>query len=208
MGKSTAKTAGTVPAPLLISFAFSIAGWALLELWLLRIGAGLRAHGMATLFGLWLGLLSIRRPRIGRTGFPSGGITAKIEHRKFGRADAGWVLVFLMVGSILGTLVLLGLASVLSVVAVGLALVPWSRVRFCRSHFLAACTALWFGMAPIIALGYGSIHPMFLPIACWVLWASSACSLLLRIEQLWRAERISKAKPQAPDLTTSADIST
>jgi hypothetical protein len=208
MGRNTVKTADTVPAALFISFAFSIAGWALLELWLLQIGAGLRAHGMAALFGLWLGFLSIRRPRIGRAGLSSASITATSGHRKFGRADAGWVLVFLMAGGILGSLVLRGQTIVLVVAAIGLALVPWSRVRFCCRHLLTACTAIWTGMVSIIALGHGSIDPVFLPIACWVLWASSMVSLVLRIEQLSRAERISKAQPEVLHPTPSAHIST
>lgn len=175
---------------------------------MLQIGAGLRAHGMAALFGLWLGFLSIRRPRIGRAGLSSVSIPATTGHRKFGRADAGWVLLFLMAGGILGTLVLRGPAIVLGVAAIGLALVPWPRVGFCHRHLLTACMAVWTGMVSIIAPAYGSIEPMSLPIACWVLWASSMFSLFLRIGQLSRAESISKAKPEVLHPTPSADIST
>lgn len=208
MGKSTVNNAGTVPGPLFIAFTFSIAGWALLALWLLQTGAGLRSQGVAALWGLWLCFVSVRRPRIGRAASRKDASLTTREHRKPSRRDAVWAVLFLVMGATLGTLVLLDQTTVLGVACLGLVMVPWSRVSFCRNHLLAASTAVWTGMVSIIAPNYRSIDPIFLPIACWVFWAFATISLLLRIEQLARAERVAKVPPQVPHQATSADIST
>ena len=186
---NTKKTVGNGSAPLFMSFVFSVGGWALLELWFLRIGAGLRAQGMAALFGAWLGYLSVRRPRIGRAGLPPSNIMASHPYRRFDSADAGWAMFFLVLGGVLGALVLLSQTMVLGAAAIGLSLFPWSRVHFCRSHFLLACVTAWTGMLAVTTLGYGSIDPIFLPVACWILWVSAGVSLLARIERMARAER-------------------
>jgi hypothetical protein len=55
-------------------------------------------------------------------------------------------------------------------------------------------------MASVTALGYRFISLMFLPVACWVLWTSAGIGLVWRIEQLSRAKRIAKAKPQAQSI--------
>ena len=205
MGTSTAKTGVIVPAPSFIAFVFSLAGWALLELWFLRTGAGFLAHGTAALVGLWLSFLSIRRPSIGPSDRSQRERSATQEHRKFRSADAGWTLLLLAVGGVLGVLVLRGGTIALGAAAIGLSFVPWSRVHFCHNHFGAACMTVWIGMASIMTLGYRLITPMFLPIACWVLWACACLGLFWRIDQLSRAERIAKAKPEVPDPISAAD---
>jgi hypothetical protein len=195
MGKSTASTEDTVPAGLFIAFTFSIAGWALLELSLLQTAAGLRAQGMAALWGLWLCLISIRRPRIGRAAPQNHDSLTTREHRKPSRPDAIWAVLLLVMGGTLGTLVLLGQIMVLGAACFGLVMVRWSRISFFRYHFLAACTAVLTGMALIIGPDFRSIDPIVLPIASWVFWAFATISILLRIEQLARAERVSKVPP-------------
>lgn len=207
MGQETVTPANTASGPLLIAFAFSVAGWALLELWLIQIDAGVRAHCMAALFGLLLGCLSIRRPRIGLTDFPSDEVKANSGHRKLDRANIGWALLFLAVGIILGTLVLRGDTILLGIAAMSLALAPWSRVRFCCSHLLVACTAVWTGMLTVMIPGRSSIAPVFLPLACWVLWISTMTSLFLRIEQLSRADRAARTRSQDSPSAASANTS-
>lgn len=206
MGKDTVTTADTVSGPHFIALVFSVAGWAVLELFLLQIGAGGRAHCMTALFGLLLGYLSIRRPRIGRPGLPSAEIGAS-QHHRLGRAELGWVLLFVVAGAVLGTLVLEGDTIILGIVTISLALAPWSRMHFCRSYLLLACTAVWTGMVSVIVPGRSSIAPMFLPIASWVLWASTLISLFLRIERLSRAERVAGARRQGPCSTASTNSS-
>jgi hypothetical protein len=205
MGTSTAKTGVMGPAPSFIAFVFSLAGWALLALWFLRMGAGFLAHGTAASVGLWLSFLSIRRPGIGPGDRSQRERSATQEHRTFRGADAGWALLLLAVGAVLGVLVLRGGTIALGAAGIGLSFAPWSRVHFCRNHFGAACTMVWIGMASIMAPGYRSITPMFLPIACWVLWACACLGLFWRIDQLSRAQRIAKATPQVPDPISAAN---
>jgi len=195
---NTAKAAGNASSRLFMAFAFSVGGWALLELWLLRVGAGLRAQGMAALCGLWLGYLSMRRPRIGRPDLLPSDTTALRPDRAFGAADAGWAVCFVVLGGALGAIVLLSQTVVLGVAAIGLSFFPLSRVHFCRNHFFVACTAVWTGLLSIPALGYRLIAPMFLPVASWILWFSAGVALLARIERMTRAERIARAMPNIP----------
>jgi hypothetical protein len=203
--KNTVHTPRIVLAPLFISFAYSIAGWGLLELWLFQIGAGFRAHAMAAVFTLWLVFMSIRRPRIGRIDPQSDGTRTAGQFRGFVRADAGWALLFLVAGSILGALVVVALTVVLTAGALILVFIPWSRVRFCRNHFLAACTALWTGILLIVGPHHSQIDRMFLPIACWVLWTVSGYGLILRIAQLSRAERATNSSSPVPDALAPSD---
>lgn len=207
MDTNTAKTTELASPPLFIPFVFSIAGWAMLEAWLLQVGARFGAHGAATLCGAWLGYLCLRRPRIGRVAHPASVSTAAIEHRRFGSADAGWMAILLVLGGLMGALASLSSAVVLGAAAIALSLFPWSRVQLCRHYFFGACAAAWTGMLSVMALRHGYIAATFLPLACWVLWTTACISLLMRIERLARAERVAKAKPRAPRPVTSADTS-
>lgn len=191
MGTNAAKTEVDAHAPLLVALVYSAAAFVLMELWLLGMGAGLRAHGLAALFGLWPIVLCIRRPRIGRRDLSRHEHAARQRHG-FRTADAGRVLVLLLVGAILGMLVLRAGTVALGIAAVGLSFAPWQRVDFCRKHFLLASTTMLTGMLSVMAVGYRSILPMFLPIACWIFWASAGIALLWRIEKLSRAERLAK----------------
>ena len=205
MDASTPEREVVPPAPLFIAFVFSFAGWALLELWLVRIGARFSSHGVVAILGLWLCFLSIRRPRIGLDVFPQNDSHVIHGDRTFRGADAGWALFLFVLGGMLGVFMLQDGTFALGLVATGLAFVPWSRVRFCRAHFCAACTAIWVGIVSIIVLDFRSLSLMFLPLASWILWTCASIALCWRLAQLSRAERIQKSKSRASHSTSLTD---
>jgi hypothetical protein len=195
-----AKTEEDLHAPLLIACSCSLAGWAILALWLLQIGAGVGGHGLAALAGLWLSYLCIRRPRIGQPALAATGGSRTTQHRGLRPVDAGWALLLLVVGGVVGILAMRGGTVALIVVTMGLGFAPWSRVAFCRDHFYVASAALLVGTLSAMALGYRSTAPMFLPVACWALWACACTGLCWRITRLAAAERRAKAQPLAATL--------
>lgn len=197
------------PAPLFIAFTFSVAGWALLEMWLVQMRAGLRMHGIALLIGIWFCYFSARRPRIGQFDHP-----ADREEDTAGRlpppsveVDFRWAVLLFILGCLLGVSVLSSLTMLVLVVAGPMTVIPWAQVRFCRTHFFAACSAVWTGMLLVLAFGHALIAPFTLALASWALWSMVFVSLVVRIANMARADRLAKLTAASALPTASADTS-
>jgi hypothetical protein len=153
-------------------FVFSIFGWALLHAWGFQVRAGAAMHVVTALFGLGLAAITFRRYRLywERPQSKEG----------FNISNAGWCLLLLAIGNVLGQLVLAGWVLPLAIFSIGLNFVPWSKVPLCRRHFFASCTLIGVAIAgTLLVAGNASAGPMKFPIASWVFWGS-ACVALLR----------------------------
>jgi hypothetical protein len=162
-------------------FSLSVFGWALFQTWGVQVHAGAVLHGFIALPGLTLVAIAFRRYRLYWP--PSSNQTTSEQPRSrlaFNLTDAGWCLILLAIGHVLGRLVLAGWILPLTIFAGGLTFVPWSKVRLCRSHFFASCTIMGIGTAyQVLVAGGGSAHPLHLPIAACFL-SAIACFALLR----------------------------
>lgn len=156
---------------------FSLAGWALLHAWLLRLDANHRAHLAVAALGLVVSAWPAARARSGRLaraaqpGGPAG--------ESPGPAVAA-ALLLLAGGAALGALVALGSVVLLGAGAVALMLVPWARLPLSRHRPALSCAVLACGFSPVVLNRYQAVDVMFLPLAAWVFWLCACLALIPR----------------------------
>jgi hypothetical protein len=189
MNTNSAKIEMAVSDSSFIAFVFSLAGFALVEAWLLILGAGFPAHGIALVLGLPPGFMAIRGTWRDRNDLRFSDTAAAGPRRGFNTFNLVSAALLIAAGAVLGLLILYAQAFPLVIGAASLTFVPWSRISFYRRHFIAACMSIWIGIASVLAIGHQIIDVIFLPLACWVLWAFACVGLLRRAEHLWRAGR-------------------
>jgi hypothetical protein len=193
MNTNTAKTEMAVSDSSFMALVFALGGFALVEAWLLILGAGLSAHGIALAFGLPLGLMAMRGTWRDRNDLRFSDTSAVRSHRGARTFNLVSAALLIAAGTVLGLLILYARAFPLAIGAASLTFIPWSRICFYRRNFIAACMSIWTGTGFVLAIGHQIIDVMFLPLACWVLWAFACIGLLRRAEHLWRAERSAKS---------------
>ena len=157
----------SLPDSTFIVLAFSVGGGALMSTWLSMVHASLRGWLVATIPWVFLALLSVLRTR---RAAPSGGDVARVRVKpRFIIADIGWATVPLAAGGIIGVLVAAGSSVLLGVFAAACSFAPWRRMPLCRQHPGRAALSMCGGGALALVLRRADVHPMFLPIAAWIL---------------------------------------
>jgi hypothetical protein len=162
------------------SFFFSIFAWVLLHAWGVQLGAGLAPHAFAAFLGIGPAAVSLRRYRL---YWATISIPPRPAERPakvgFNISNAGWGLLLLAIGSIVGRLILAGWVLPLAIVSIGLTFVPWSKIPLCRRHFFTSCALIGGGVAcTLVVAGNHAAHLLAFPIACWVFWGSALIGLL------------------------------
>lgn len=176
---------------------FSVTGWALLQTWTYLIGANFRAHILVAVLGLVLTLWSV---------FPFPGsqhVTAEKKDSK--PRESCWsaisgALLLLVLGAVLGSLIAGGSLFLLSVAAMALNFVPWTRLPLGQRHPAVPCAAASCGFAAAVLAGHQSIEVMFLPLVTWAFWLCTCAGLMLRAEHSRRAKRDAAASGAATDV--------
>jgi hypothetical protein len=205
MNMTASKPKFPPPAHSCFVLVFSILGWGLLESWLVAVHARLLPHAISTLCALCLAWLAARRYRryreLSRITYGS----VQPQGRRFTIGDAGWAILLLAVGSVLGVLVLAGWILPLSTIAIGIMFLPWRHASFHRRHFTMSCVAVLIGAAATIAVGHQKMSPIFLPIASWIFWLCACVALLLTMEKPVRPGRdaAAAALPAAEEPATA-----
>ncbi|MFL6671780.1 MAG: hypothetical protein ACJ8LG_00645 [Massilia sp.] len=157
-----------------------ISGLVLVETWSVGIRAGAGAHVFIALVGLFLGAAAFSSYR------RSAGIVTQSEPGRNGTAstpgitviETAWCILFCALGNVLIQLLIREWRTTFLVFVAGLAFVPWSKVVFCRRHFVVACAMFVAGgICGLVLLGVPA-DPIILPVATWILWISAAITLL------------------------------
>lgn len=166
-----------------IASVFILLGSALLESWLWQVRAGLRAHLILALPGLYLAGLSAYNYRWWQQNVGQNYKGPDRGTHGATRSDMGWALLLLGAGSILGLVILAGSVFLLSLVATFMLFIPWSRMSFCRRRMAMSCLIGCMGAGTILAFGHHTIAPMFLPLSVLALWSCACAAVLLQIHQ-------------------------
>lgn len=170
---------------------YSLAGWGLAHAWLILINASARAHILAAAPALVLvGLTALRA---------SADLRSMRKKQGIPRPDSRWgvargALLLLFLGAAFGLLLVNGSVVLLAMTALFFAFVPSAWLPFQTRHVGLPVLITGTGFMSVILPGFDNIGLMILPLATWAFWLSACCSLLLRIEHSWRAERARKAK--------------
>ncbi|MCC2955254.1 hypothetical protein LK542_06455 [Massilia sp. IC2-477] len=166
-----------------LALLLSLAGWTLVEAWLLAVHAGLRAHLLASAAGLGFAYFSAKRlAPIGQHPFAG--------RQRISRADLWCALWLLTIGGLLGIVAMRAASLLLLTLLCALYVLPWSRMALCRRLPLPAGVWTWAGMA-LATFGLDTRDPMFLPLAGWICWACASVTLLNRTLRLRRAGHLS-----------------
>lgn len=182
----------SAPPPSFIGLVFSLGGWALSETAILSGHFGLRSHLVPTLLGLYLVSTSTRQMKLPRHLMPAQAAPAPQGSSPLA-SQAGWSLLLLTAGLLMGLLIMGGSTLVLGMTAFALTLAPWSRISFCRERMVGASLVMCAGMALPLLLAHRRIDTIFLLVSGWLFWGCATYAVLGRIGKLWRAERELKA---------------
>lgn len=183
---------------------FALAGWALIHAWLFIISADLRAH----VFPAFLGVVFTAWAALRR----SASLQNTSEDKDGPLRGSRWnvisgALLLPALGALLGGLVVNGSVFLLSICAMPLNFVPWSRLPFSRRHPGVCAAAIGSGFGSAILIQYPGIDVMFLPLATWSLWLCACCGIVLSATQSPRAARAGKTQSgtQARHLPAACD---
>jgi hypothetical protein len=189
MNTKTGKYEMAVLGSSFIAVVFLLVGLTLLEAWLFVVGGRFLHHAFALAFGLVLLFMAVRRVAGKLHGLRVDDTASAGRRPRFDAAGLAGPALLTSVGILLGLLIINGGLFPLAIAVSILVFAPWSRISFCRHHFITACMSVWMGTVAVLAIGHNAIDLMFPPIACWVLWAYACCALIWRAEKLWHAER-------------------
>lgn len=191
-----------------IGLVLSLAGWALLEAWLIAVQASWRGHALASAAGLGLVLHSARpllrfRPS---AGDPADSTADRPRGRSGG--DAGPVLFLLATGCLLGLSALGGSTLALLAVAACLSFFPWWRLALCRHSSMTAGSIMLAAATATVSTGWEAASLMFLPFAGWVFWMCAAMALLVRARKAKRAACAVSPLPHPPEAPSLHQVPT
>jgi hypothetical protein len=162
------------------ALVFALFGWVLLHASLILGGASIRFQVIVALLCLPLVIITLRRCRLHIVAF--GEAPAAQEHPASVRflkiSNAGWFVLLIIIGAILGKLLVWGWIIPLSIFTVGLTFVPWSRISLCRMHLSASIGVIAAGTAFSLLTNGQWLPPIQLAIGAWALWMSSIIALL------------------------------
>jgi hypothetical protein len=172
-----------------IALLYALLSLALVNAWLLLMGAGFFTHIIGSIPGAVFVVLAAHRP--------------PIEHRSsverqpappsgFLPLGASCALLFIL-GTVFAASVLNQSLTLLLLVVTGFTFVPWARLAFSRHHPAISCMITASGCGSVIAIGYRPADIIFLPAAAWTFMLCSCCALLLRAGQRMRDKQDKKA---------------
>jgi hypothetical protein len=156
---------------------FSIFGWILVQTWLVIVDAAIVHHALIAFMGVSLVAIAGRRYLRHWPALPMEQQRPKGTRLLF---DAGWCLLLLVTGVILGQFLLAGWIFPLTIVAFSLTCVPWSRISMCRKHFLISVIIVGTPAASSLFVLTSPPSPISLLTGGWVFWAVACYSLLRR----------------------------
>lgn len=162
------------------AFVLALFGWALVETQLIASAAGIKAHLLASALGLAISAIALRRcRRCWRTMLR--GADAAVSRPVRNRDHIGNFIscvALAVAGCVFAVLERGGSISLFLGYAGAFSLVPWSRLRFCRRHFLISFAILVAGAASVIVIR-GTAEPILNLFYAWVLWSIALSELLV-----------------------------
>lgn len=177
-----AKTSALATNSLFGALLLAASGWGLCHAWAVLIGAGAFIHLLIsipalTMCGLVLYRCSLHWP-------------ARMANLRRPLADKGmrpntpalaWLLTLLAMGIALALLVNSGSLFMLAMAAGGVLLIPWTKISFCRDHFLVSVLVVETGAG----VGFGQVrtfaHLMFYPLCALAFFMIAVLALLFVI---------------------------
>jgi hypothetical protein len=94
-------------------------------------------------------------------------------------SNAGWGMLLLLTGSILGQLVLWGWVTPLLAFAIGVTFVPWSRIPLCRRHFLVSISLIATGAGFYFLIAGSALSSMQLAFSASAFWMACLHAYLI-----------------------------
>jgi hypothetical protein len=177
------------------AFILAIFGWALVETQLFSATTGVKAHLLASAFGLVISAIALRRCRRSWALLPDAPVGNRdhIGNVASCAALAAAGCLFALAGKA-GSITLF-------VIYVGVfSFVPWSRIAFCRRYFFVSCAMLGVGAASIL-IARGTAGPIINLFYAWVLWSIALSELLITSKRdrpaTSRPEQSSTVEPQS-----------
>ena len=176
--------------PFLPTF-FSLAGWAILYIWLFLMQVNIRVYIVPGALGLLLTVWPVIFSRHGQycTARGNGG-----PSWNFRLAAVSQILLLLALGAALGSLVVIGSVALLAVSAALLNFLPWRRLPLSALHPALACLVTGCSCGLTLYAGWQDVAMMFLPLAAWSFWVSALIGLILNADQSRRVERTTLEK--------------
>lgn len=162
MIKSSPRSRNLATNSLFGAFFLTLFGWGLLHAWGVHIHARVLTHILLAIPGLALAGVTLYRYR---RHWP-------IDHGSRFHLDFRAIsccLLLAAAGLGLALFVIDGSIFLLALGALGMVLVPWTRISVCRTHFFISSAMMTAGAVSGLVLLSGSVHPLYYPLAAWVL---------------------------------------
>jgi hypothetical protein len=164
------------------AFLFSIFGWALFEIQLLKLGARPKAHLLVSALALVLSGISYHRCRLWWPSFNSAhGDWARFDASPYLVRDLYPCLGLAVTGAVLAFFVNTGSIVLLTLIAGVIGLLPWAKISFCRRHFFGSLVMLASGGAAVLFSGPRAQFPFIYVLGAWVLWCVALVNCSSRI---------------------------
>lgn len=167
---------------LFAAFSLGGIGWGLLHVWGVSVKTGIFFHALAAIQGLVLSGAVLYRYR---QHWPVNETDSAGSHRQDLKLpwDYRAVAIYLLligVGFGIAPFISAGSAFFLVLAIIGMVLVPWSKIAVCRDHFFISSALVEAGaLSGLVVLG-GPVHPLYYPMAAWVLLAG-ACVMIFTV---------------------------
>ena len=171
MSMPSAKSRTSSTNSLFAAFSLAVIGWGLLHAWGLSVNTGIFFHALAATPGLVLSGLVLYRYR---QHWPVNASGIALPHKQDlklpwdYRAVAFYILLS-GVGFCIALCINGGSIFLLSLAAMGMALVPWAKIPACRDHFFFASALVEAGALSGLVVLDRSPYPLHYPMAAWLL---------------------------------------
>jgi len=167
---------------LFAAFCLAVIGWGLLHAWGFSLKLGMVFHALVAMPGFVLSGAVIYRYR---QHWPAGRASTAWPDRhdaKLPRDYRAVALYLSLIGVGFGMALFIngGSLFILSLAAMGMALVPWTKISVCRDHFyLSSALVEASAFSGLFVLG-GPVHPLHYPMAAGFL-LTVACILVMSV---------------------------
>lgn len=175
----SAKRRTLATSSLFAAFALGGIGWGLLHAWGISLKTGLSFHILAAIPGLVLSGVVLYRYRQHWPVNPSDGAVSLPNEPKFPwrYQTLAFSMLLIGIGFSLALFIRNGSAFLVALGAIGTVLVPWEKIAICRDHFFFASALVGAGAVSGLVPG-GSVHPIYYPVAAWLLLAVASMVII------------------------------
>ena len=175
------------------AFLLSMFGWALLETQLFNVAAGFKTHLLVNACGLAVSAVALRRCRLWWSLFTeTDALTDPSVPNRYRMRDITSCIALVTAGCALTLCAKTGSLTLFAICAGAFSLTPWSRVVFCRRHFVTSCMMLGAGAVSVFIVTKTPAAPLSFFLCAWFLWMYALIALLTTLT----SERPASSQPR------------